>query len=97
MVKAKAVKEYRYTAYCMAIDEIDRSYPPLLESATVLFRWYHRTAHRIDPDNIIATMKSAIDGLNDAGVFDDDNKITYLPSEQFTDKVNPRVEVEVVG
>ena len=97
MVKAKAVKEYRSEAHASALVIIDGGYPPLYETAMVLFRWYHRTPHRIDPDNIIATMKSAIDGLNDAGVFDDDNKITYLPPEQFTDKDNPRIEIKVYG
>jgi len=40
-------------------------------------------------------MKSAIDGLVDAGVLSDDNKITYLPVEFSVSKTDPKVVITV--
>lgn len=48
-----------------------------------------------DSDNVLAWMKSGIDGLCDAGVFVDDRQLLFLPSRQYVDKENPRVEVTV--
>lgn len=68
-----------------------------LQEATVGVRFYHRTKNHRDPDNIIASLKHAIDGIVRAGVLADDDRLTWLPVERLTDKDNPRVEITIDG
>lgn len=66
-------------------------------SASILVRWYGATAHclRLDADNIIGSLKGAVDGLADAGLIADDRGVTWLPPVRAVDKANPRVELVV--
>ena len=79
MARARAVKRYRNLAgtvgYC--------SRPPApLEGPTITARWRFGTAHRRDPDNLLASLKAGIDGLVDAGVLANDHAVAYAPCEQ---------------
>lgn len=56
---------------------------------------YWKKAHKMDPDNLIATMKSAIDGITDAGIWIDDRELSFLPCVQDKDADNPRIEIHV--
>ena len=72
-------------------------YPCRWPAASILVRWYGATAHclRLDADNIIGSLKGAVDGLADAGLIADDRGVTWLPPVRAVDKANPRVELIV--
>ena len=96
--KAKEVKAYRAMAKlkCLAPMSARRN-PPRLEYATVQVTFYFKDACRRDPDNALAAMKSAFDGMVDAKLLADDNRLTHLPVIMKVDRQFPRVEIEVTG
>jgi len=51
----------------------------------------------MDADNALATLKSLFDGLQDAGIVANDRHLTHAPVLQYTDRKNPRVEIEIEG
>jgi crossover junction endodeoxyribonuclease RusA len=65
------------------------------DKATVSLTFYQPNDLRRDADNFLASMKAAFDGLVDAGILKDDNRITHLPVEMKLDRKNPRVEMLV--
>jgi crossover junction endodeoxyribonuclease RusA len=89
--KASAVKAYRSAALIAAYGKGDAP----LDSAQVKCVFYFRDVRRRDSDNLLASMKSAFDGLVDAKIFKDDNRLTHLPVEQHKDGKNPRVEIHI--
>jgi Holliday junction resolvase RusA-like endonuclease len=91
--KIKAAKKYRSDAHLAAIAAGAKGMG--LESASVQCKFFFRTAHARDSDNLLASLKSAFDGLVDAGVFTDDRGLVHLPSEQTKDTKNPRVEIHI--
>jgi len=91
--KAKAVKKYRQLAWAVAMSETRCNWPTANAQAT----FYFRDRRRRDRDNLLASLKSAFDGLTDAGVIDDDSGLTHLPVIVEYDKANPRVEITVEG
>lgn len=97
MAKANKVKAYRRQAWAVALMARDYAHtePPRWQYATIQIDYYHKTAAFMDRDNIIATLKSGIDGLTDAGVLADDRDVTYLPVRRFKDAKNPRVELTI--
>lgn len=62
---------------------------------TLLATYYHNCRRRRDPDNHIAMLKYAIDGLVLGGLLIDDDKITLKPVQFAIDKENPRLELLV--
>jgi len=66
------------------------------KSATVGVKWYHKTTNHKDRDNIIACLKSTIDGIRRAGLLVDDDELHYSSPERLTDKSNPRVEITLL-
>lgn len=52
---------------------------------TVKYDWHHETASLMDPDNIPATMKYALDCFVKAGILTDDDHATPLPPGRFVD------------
>jgi len=92
--KAKAVKAYRAQAGLEVMAETcgERW---LWKEATVECRFYFKDIRRRDADNLLASMKSAFDGLADAGLVENDAAFTYLPVQQAKDKTNPRVEIAI--
>ena len=54
---------------------------PLIMRASVQIIFYHKIHRRRDPDNALASMKAAIDGLVESGLLGDDSQLTYLPVE----------------
>lgn len=72
-------------------DEIDAPW----SAAKMRIKWFHPTNRHRDKDNIIASLKSTIDGIVDGGLLHDDNEVSLLPVERFTDRGNPRVEITV--
>jgi len=60
-------------------------------------RAHHKTARFRDSQNIIATLKATIDGVEDAGVIADDVGLGWYPVERCKDAANPRIELEFTG
>jgi Holliday junction resolvase RusA-like endonuclease len=63
------------------------------DGAIVEAHFFFRTAHKHDSDNLNASLKSARDGLADAGLVKDDNTIRNAESVVSVDKKDPRVEL----
>lgn len=74
--KARAVKAYRWAAFVHG--SVKRPDKPW-KSASVLFEFTFRDARRRDRDNLLSSMKSAIDGFADAGIVANDSQFTFLP------------------
>lgn len=68
---------------------------PGWKEAQIRVTWFSKTARVIDRDNILAYLKSAFDGLTDAGILADDRDVTHLPPIREKDAKNPRVEIEI--
>ena len=70
----------------------DDAYP-----VSVYFKWYVKD-RRKDPDNIAYAKKFILDGLQDAGIITNDSFkcISHFSDDFFVDKLEPRVEVEIV-
>ena len=96
--KAKATKAARSDACFMATlwlkDHPDNTCP--WETATVALSFWFARRGRRDPDNMIAWVKAYIDGLRDARVLADDDKLIYLPPINDKDVRDPRLEIEVL-
>lgn len=93
--KARATREYRARASMMAQVAMNRRPRPEWREASLLARWWFPDARRRDPDNLVAWLKSAIDGLRDARVLADDDRLVVLPPEVAIDRANPRVELVI--
>jgi len=92
--KAKAKKWYRSMSNIAARELLNATMP--WKEAEIRVAYHHKTRRFCDPDNILASLKSAFDGLVDAGVLADDRDVTYPPVVREHDKENPRVELTVI-
>lgn len=94
--KSRKVKAYREAARWLAMYALaERGGLTLWPAATARCTFYHRDRRRRDRDNLLASLKSAFDGLVDAGVLVDDAGLTHLPVVMEIDRERPRVEIEV--
>lgn len=94
MAKAAATKLYRQLAWATAREALGRSRPKWTE-ATARVTFYFARPGRRDRDNLISSLKSAFDGLVDAGLLVDDENLIVLPPKREVDASRPRVEIEV--
>ena len=94
-VKAKAVKSFRLCASLATMAAIHQMSPPLKrwQKAKYTARFYFKDARRRDADNAIASIKSALDGVADAGLVVNDSGLWPERPEFHTDKANPRLEI----
>ncbi len=90
-VKARVTKQYRALAHGACYQQGYR-----WSAATAQATFYHRDKRRRDRDNLLASLKSAFDGIAAAGVVVDDANITHLPVRCEVDRENPRVEIRIV-
>ena len=65
------------------------------KKATVLITWESTTARHPDPDNIIASLKSAFDGLQDAGVVLNDSGLWPVRPVILTRRPWPQVTLRI--
>jgi len=79
--KARAKKKQRQTAALLALPHRPKSRDPIA-SGVIEFRFYWPDARRRDMDNALAAMKSAIDGIKDAGVIADDSGFGFFVSRE---------------
>ena len=91
MKKAKAAKLYRWEAQCKIVAKSPRRL--MWEKASYKAAFYFKDARRRDADNAIASLKSALDGVADAGLVINDSGLWPERPEFRTDKENPRVEI----
>lgn len=80
--KARAAKAQREIAMLSVIRELNGFTRPRIDVTL-----YARVNRRRDRDNLIASLKSAVDGLVDAGLFDDDHAVEWGRVEFAKDKV----------
>lgn len=92
MAKASAIKKYRKA--CEMIARAGECPRWVLAEIEITLR-LGKGCKEQDPDNIIASMKSGIDGLVDAGVLAGDRKVTYASPRQVRDWENPGVTVRI--
>lgn len=92
MQKARMTKVYRET---VAIIAMTGPRPKLKEAEIKFTLRLGNGCKQQDPDNVLGSLKAAVDGLVDAGVLAGDRQIRYAPVEQVRDDKNPGVTVEV--
>lgn len=93
--KARITAALRNRARLAVLESGVTSGPWPLASVTATF--YHRDERRRDPDNYMAMLKGAYDGMRDAGLLvDDDSKHLIRREPRFEiDRRAPRVELTV--
>lgn len=90
--KAKAASHYRNRAKLDCFIKANRVRMSW-EKASYKARFYFPDARRRDADNAIASIKSALDGVADAGLVVNDSGLWPERPEFFVDKENPRLEI----
>ena len=95
--KSKSVRKYREAGFAVARQARGRSGRGGWRFAEMTCKFYFRDRRRRDPDNLLASMKSAIDGFVDAGILTDDSGLVHRPVEIHVDRSRPRVEVTITG
>lgn len=95
-VLADAKKAYKWTADAASFAAwvCNREGPlPKWEKADYILRFYFSCKRRRDDDNLIASMKSAIDGIVKSGILADDDQLKLRGVDKLIDKDKPRVEL----
>ena len=79
--KARDVRDYRWQTALVTRSLLNETgcKRPRWERAIVQVTYCQVRRPLRDTDNIIASLKSAFDGLVDAGLLSDDRDVTYLP------------------
>lgn len=72
MARARAVKHYRAAARLKAVLAMQGHRPPGWLKARAKVVAYHATGNRMDPDNLVASLKAAFDGIADSGMISND-------------------------
>jgi len=95
LAKARETRKYRYLAKLLCMEQLGAN-RPRHEGAVVLYTfWFASKRYVLDADNAIGSMKAALDGLVDAGLLADDNKVRLLDPLRLVDSTRPRVDVQV--
>lgn len=95
MGKANMTKAYRQLACLRTKAAMGVCMRPQWKTASAVVVWYAKDLRRRDKDNCLASLKSAFDGIADAGLLADDSGLTHLPLTIQKDKANPRVEITI--
>ncbi len=96
--KAAAVKVCRTETRLIAVraiasNEMSDNLP--WKKASVKVTAYFPTARHLDPSNLIDSLKPAFDGLQDAGVIENDKELWPERPVIVTRDANPRVELVI--
>jgi len=92
--KAKAARSYRLAAWAAA-QSATTGIPERWLKASVQIIAYYPTRRHPDPDNLIASLKAAFDGIADAGVVANDRGLWPERPVIEVDKNNPRIELTI--
>jgi Holliday junction resolvase RusA-like endonuclease len=80
---SKAKAAYKQMAFLAAKSPaVPRLQRPIKYARVQYTAYWPSNRNRMDPDNLIFAMKSALDGIVKARVLDDDREITLLPPRQ---------------
>lgn len=97
--KAKATKAYREQSFLDTLSAISSQETVKHDAewlyATSQATFYHAQTRRRDKDNLLSSLKAAMDGITDSRLIDDDVGITHLPVVCEIDRENPRVEITI--
>ena len=88
--KSKIVKQYRQACWALAMEA--KLVIPADEKIKIHITFYPPDRRHRDYDNMISSVKAAIDGLADALKVNDKR---FLPSFTFTDEVKGMVKIKV--
>ncbi len=93
---SKATKIFREAGYYAAMNAINRAkIRTPFAAVTIESHFYFPHKRRRDKDNCAASLKAIQDGLVDAGLVSDDEKITNGLTFLVSNAANPRVELLV--
>jgi crossover junction endodeoxyribonuclease RusA len=90
--KARAVKAYRTLAWALAVEALGGKRPGW-PRARARARFFFVDSRKRDGDNFLASLKSAFDGIADAGAVANDSGLAHEPPEFHVDRERPRVEI----
>lgn len=93
--KSIAVKAYRRQAWAAALAATRGQAPERWAKASVQIAAYYPTKRHPDPDNLIASLKAALDGIADAGVVANDRGLWPLRPVILTDSETPRITLTI--
>ena len=93
--KATAVKHYRKAAWAAAMGALRGAHPPMWLKAKYHIAAYFPTLQRLDPDNLVSSLKAGIDGIADAGIVANDKDLWPERPTISKDKNNPRIEITI--
>lgn len=95
--KARHTKSYRALAMMTTLSVLKRTRPPGWLKAECQVKAFYAVNRRRDADNLIASLKSAFDGIADTGVIANDSGLIHLPATIGRDIKNPRIEITITG
>lgn len=91
--RAAAARSYRWNVRLTCLSQCKRR--QALRSARVLLTFVVPDNRRRDEDNLLASFKPGIDGMVDAGIFEDDCRLSYTTEKVVEPKCRPRVQVTI--
>jgi hypothetical protein len=93
--KANDKKMYRAAAMHCAVSALKGKKPPMWLKAKMQVKAYFMTTNFPDPTNLMASLKAAEDGIQDAGIVANDRGLWPERPEMFKDAKNPRIEITI--
>lgn len=93
--KARLVRAERMRACVLALSCKHAGYGFPWKSATVSIEARYKTTVFADRDNILASLKSTFDGLQDARIVTDDNHFEIGKITRIKDKENPGITITI--
>ncbi len=97
--KAKLWASHAVIAAMLNDGHVKTSWGPPMKQATVKATFFKRTKHAADSsdwDGALSSLKPSLDGLEAAGVIENDRGFKGFQVEFAVDKADPRVEIEIV-
>ena len=85
--KASKIAKYRHDSKIAGLCSMSGGEIFNWERATIQMTFFFRDKRRRDKDNLLASIKAAADGLQDAGVIANDSGLTFLPVEVAVDRL----------
>jgi len=97
-VVSKAKKAYRNSVSARILEAIcrGRAHRAGWSRVTVKYDYYHETSNLMDYDNIIGSMKYALDCFVKVGVLADDDHVIPLTPGRHINPGDPRVEITIM-
>lgn len=91
----RANDKYRDLAFVMGLHALGGRSRPRWKAARQQSVFYFATSRHRDGDNLLGMLKPVWDGLQKAGILQNDSGLIHMPVRSALDKANPRVEITV--